>query len=282
METGNKLINNSLFWDKRITKNKAQSYQLLIHYSFERFSYCVFDIKKNEFLGLNSYETNSMNNLNKILKQELFNWNFQSIKINTQSTKSTIIPTSLFEKNIIEKYLYFNDEFDNYSTAIFSEQLKYMDAMIIYALPKDIITIFQQKFEKFETKSHSSIFIDSILRKSAQSKKNEIFIDLSTTRFDIGILKKSKLFLYNHFSFSSKNDFLYYVLNCYNTLNLDPNKDKLHIFGEFKKNEFIQPLKEYLKHIIIEKKGTEYSYSNIFNNMPDFYFHKLFNLTTCG
>ena len=37
----------------------------------------------------------------------------------------------------------------------------------------------------------------------------------------------------NNFSFSSKNDFLYYVLNCYNTLNLDPSKDKLHIFGEF-------------------------------------------------
>ena len=278
MEIGNKIIAKYSFWDERINQKKAKNYQLFLHYSPENFSYCIFDRVTNEFLGLKSYQTH---NFKKILVDNFFSWNFQSIKINIQANKSTIIPSSLFEKNVIEKYLYFNKEFNKKDITFFWDELKYMDAVIVYSLEKEIISFFQKNLKNVHIKSHSSIFIDSILRKASKSEENEIFIDLCENRFDIAVLKKSKLFLYNNFSFSSKNDFLYYVLNCYNTLNLNPKKDKIRIFGEFEKNEFKKPLKEYLEHVKLEGRLLEKSYSNIFNNMPNFYFHKIFNLTTC-
>jgi len=282
MEIGNKkLIDNPLFWDKRINKRKSESYQLLMHYDSERFSYCIFDINNKEFLSISSHKSNNIQNLKEILENEVFNWKYESIKMNIESEKSTVLPNSFFEEKIIEKYLYFNEEFNKNEISFFWDELKYMDAIVVYSLPQKLTSFLEKKFKENQIKSHSSIFIDSILRQSTQSNKNGVFIDLSKNRFDIGVVKKSKLFLYNHFAFTSKNDFLYYILNCYNTLNLDPKKDTLYISGEFEESKLIPNLKEYLYNIILQKRNKEFIYSNVFNKIPDFYFQKLFNLTTC-
>ena len=279
MEIGNKkILENYLFWDKRIDKKKSESYHLLMHYDSNRFSYCIFHSQQNELLGINSHLLNKKNTLQKLLEQDLFKWNYQSVKINLDSNKSTIIPNSFFEKKIIEKYLYFNEKFNKNEINFFWDELKHIDATIIYSLSKNLTSLLEQKFKKIKIQSHSSVFVESILRKCAQSKENEIFIDLSTNRFDIGIVKKSKLFLYNSFTFLSKTDFLYYVLNCYNTLNLDPKKDKLHVSGEFEESKIIPELKEYLYNILLQKRISGLHYSNVLNKMPDYYFHKLFNL----
>ena len=282
MEIGNKkILEKSLFWDKRITEKKSSSYQLLMHCSQTKFSYCIFHTKKKELLGANAHLINDTNTLQKILEQDIFNWNYESIKINLDSNKSTIVPNSFFEKKIIEKYLYFNEKFNKQEIDFFCDELKYMDATVISSTPKKLTFLLKKKFKKIKIQSHSSVFIDSILRKCAQSKENEIFIDLSANRFDIGVVKQSKLFLYNNFTFLSKNDFLYYILNCYNTLNLDSKKDKLYISGEFETDKIIPDLKEYLYNILLQKRITSLNYSNVFNKMPDFYFHKLFNLIKC-
>ena len=282
MEIGNKkLTNNYLFWDKRIDKRQSESYQLLIHYDYVRFSYCIFDIENKEFLSINSNQINDIQDLKLLLENKVFSWEYESVKINIESNKSTILPNSFFEEKIIEKYLYFNENINKNEISFFWDELKYMDAIVAYSLPQKLISFLMNKFEKSEIKSNSSIFIDSILRRSAQSNKNEIFIDLSEDRFDMGIAKKSKLFLYNHFAFSSKNDFLYYILNCYNTLNLDPKKDTLYISGEFEESQIIPDLREYLHNIVLQKRGKEFIYSNVLNKIPEFYFQKLFNLTTC-
>ena len=285
MVTGNKnrfIEKTSLYWDKRIKKENSQSYQLLMHYSKNRFSYCIFDSNENEFLGVNTNIIHNISDFKKILTKNVFDWEFESLKINIQSIKSTIIPHSFFEKKMIEKYLYFNEQFDSQKMIFSWDELKYMDAVVAYSLNKKIKTILKEKFKKIQFKSQASVFIDSILRKSARSKENTVFIDICSNRFDIGVLKQSKLFLYNNFTFSKKEDFLYYILNCYNTLNLDTKKTKLHISGEFQKNIFTLPLQDYLNNIILEKREKNFNYSNVFNTMPNFYFQKLFNLIPCA
>ena len=71
---------------------------------------------------------------------------------------------------------------------------KYIDASLVYSLDKDLKLILDNKFKKIHLKSQASIFIDSILRKSAQSKENLVFIDFSNNYFEIGLVKQSKLF----------------------------------------------------------------------------------------
>jgi len=285
METGNKnrvIKKPSPYWDKRIKKENSHSYQLLMYYSKNRFAYCIFDSNENEFLGINTNIIYNISDLERILKSNIFDWDFESSKINIQSIKSTVIPNSFFEKKMVKKYLYFNEKVNDDSTNFSWDELKYMDAIVAYSLNTQIKTILKEKFKKIQFKSQSSVFIDSILRKSAQSKENTVFIDLCNNKFDIGIIKQSKLFLYNNFIFSTKEDFLYYILNCYNTLNLDSKKTKLSISGEFQKNELIPALKDYLNNITLAKREQNFNYSNALNTMPDFYFQKLFNLIQCA
>jgi len=285
METGNKnrvIKKPSPYWDKRIKKENSHSYQLLMYYSKNRFAYCIFDSNENEFLGINTNIIYNISDLERILENNIFGWDFESSKINIQSTKSTVIPNSFFEEKMVKKYLYFNEEINDDNTNFSWDELKYMDAIVAYSLNTQIKTILKEKFKKIKFKSQSSVFIDSILRKSAQSEKNTVFIDLCDNKFDIGIIKQSKLFLYNNFTFSTREDFLYYILNCYNTLNLDSKKTKLSISGEFQKNELIPALKDYLNNITLVKREQKFNYSNALNTIPNFYFQKLFNLIPCA
>ena len=283
MVIGNKinLTKNSQLWDKRIQKENASSYKLILHYSIKNFSYCIFDTENNEFLGVKFENINNKKDLTSILESEIFTWDFQSVLISVQTIKSTIIPNSIYDEKIIEKYLYFDEEINRQEIIASNDFLKYIDASVVFSLDKDLKLILDNKFKKIHLKSQASIFIDSILRKSAQSKENLVFIDFSNNYFEIGLVKQSKLFLYNKFNFNTKEDFLYYILNCFNTSNLDSKKDKIYISGEFQKNEVINPLKEYLNFIYLAKRDNLYSYSNALNTIPEFYFHKLYNIIKC-
>ena len=283
MVTGNNntLLKSSQYWDKRIQKEKAPSYKLLLNFSNKNFLFSIFDTTNNEFLVAKYEIFNDLNDLLVILKDEVFSWDFQYVIISVETIKSTIIPNSFYDKKIIEKYLYFDTEINKDELKITNDELKYIDATLIYSLQKEVKSILEKKFKNIIIKSQASIFIDSILKKSAQSKQNSVFIDVSNKSFEIAVIKKSELYLYNKFIFSTKEDFLYYVLNCYNTLNLDSKKDKLQISGEFNKDEIFNSLKEYIHLVDLEKRESLYKYSNVFNSVPEFYFHKLFNIIKC-
>ena len=283
MVTGNNntLLKSSQYWDKRIQKEKAPHYKLLLNFSNKNFLFSIFDTTNNEFLGAKYEIFNDLNDLLVILKDEVFSWDFQYVIISMETIKSTIIPNSFYDKEIIEKYLYFDTEINKDELKITNDELKYIDATLVYSLQKEVKSILEKKFKNITIKSQASIFIDSILKKSAQSKQNSVFIDISNKSFEIAVIKKSELYLYNKFIFSTKEDFLYYVLNCYNTLNLDSKKDKLQISGEFNKDEIFNSLKEYIHLVDLEKRESLYKYSNVFNSVPEFYFHKLFNIIKC-
>ena len=79
----------------------------------------------------------------------------------------------------------------------------------------------------------------------------------------------------------TNNDFLYYILNCYNTLELNSNEITLRLSGEFNKEIVLNDLKKYIKNVIIENKPKSLSYCHLFNNVPNHYFHKLYNQYKC-
>ena len=94
-------------------------------------------------------------------------------------------------------------------------------------------------------------------------------------------MKNSKLVFYNNFEFKSKDDFLYYVLNCYNTLDINSREVKVRISGEFEKNSVISSLKSYIKKVLLVKRSNSNSYSHILNQVPNHFFQKLFNQINC-
>ncbi len=281
MEIGNSIQTEFSFFDKSIKEKNCQCYKLFAHYNKNCFSFSVFDIEKEKFLNIESYifkyEEENLKYL--ISKFPILKWNFNSFSFNYYFKGCTLIPNSLFDEKLQQKYLEINNQIDK-SDVIFFDQLKHINAVAIYSIPRKDLDALNQ-FENIKIKHSGTIFLENVLEKSKHSTENEIFIDVSTKNFNIAYIKKSKLHFYNNFEFENKNEFLYYILNCYNTLNLNSKQISLRLSGEFEKNEIFNDLKMYVKKIILENRPKLFRYSHVFNTIPNHYFHKLFNQIKC-
>jgi len=282
MEIGNNIKKEFSFFDKSINKKNSKCYKLFAYYDNHSFSYSMFNIEKKEFTSLNSYVFNdeSIQNIENIIKDDsTFKWALNSLNINCFLKRCTLVPTALFDENIKEKYLEFNNFLEN-SEEILVDKLKHINSVVIYSIPKSHLN-FLKKINHINIKHSATTFLENILDKTKHSNENEIFLEVSTKNFHVGVIQSSKLIFYNNFPFNTKNDFLYYILNCYNTLNLNSKNTTLNISGEFEKKSILNNLEKYIKKVIILSRNSGESYIHLFNSIPNHYFHKLFNQLKC-
>ena len=69
---------------------------------------------------------------------------------------------------------------------------------------------------------------------------------------DLAVIAQKKLLYYNSFDFSTKEDFLYYLLFTLEQLNLDPGSVKLRLFGNVEEGDEIYSIcYEYVQHLSI-------------------------------
>ena len=281
MEIGNNIKTEFSFFDKSIKEKNCQCYKLFAHYNTNSFSFTIFNMENEEFLGLKSFIFDqNEDNLNYLLRESnVFKWSLNSLTLNYFNTTCTLVPNSLFDEKFKRKYLEINSPVEK-EDEILIDKLKHINAVVIYSIPQKHLNALR-KIKNIKIKHSATIFLESILEQSKQSTKSNFFIDVSTKSFNIAFVKNSKLIFYNNFKFKSKNDFLYYVLNCFNTLDINSKEVELIISGEFKKDEVINDLKMYIKKIKLETRPINYLFSHTFNDVPNHYFHKLFNQIKC-
>ena len=281
MEIGSSIQTEFSLFDKSIKEQNCQCYKLFAHYNPNSFSFSIFNVENEEFLSLESsiFDKND-NNLNFLLSQSpILKWNLNSITLNYFFKSCTLIPNSLFDEKLKRKYLELNNQIEK-EESVLIDRLKHINAVVLYSIPNSHLNVFK-KLKNIKIKHSATIFLENVLDKSKHVTNSEFFIDVSTKNFNIALVQNSKLIFYNNFEFHSKNDFLYYILNCYNTLDLNSKEVPLNIFGEFEKEETIDDLKMYIKKITTEDRPTQYSYSHVLNSIPNHYFHKLFNQLKC-
>lgn len=281
MEIGSSIRQEFSLFDKSIKEKNCQCYKLFAHYNPNSFSFSIFNIENEEFSSIQSYIFDQKKgNLNYLLLQfPILKWNLNSITINYFFKACTLIPNVLFDENLKRNYLETNNQLEE-EESILVDKLKHINAVVLYSIPKSHLNVLK-KIPNLKIKHSATIFLENILDKSKHSTNSQFFVDVSTKNFNIALIKGSKLIFYNNFEFQTKNDFLYYILNCYNTLELNSNEITLRISGEFEKDEIIDNLKMYIKKIIIEDRPKSYSYSHLLNTVPNHYFHKLFNQFKC-
>ena len=280
MEIGSNIKAEFSFFDKKVEVKYSEFYKVFAHINNNSFAYTIFDLKNEEFLALESFIFNNEKDLAKIISEfPVFNWNLNSISINYFNKNCTIIPNALFEEKYKKKYFEINNNIET-NEKILTNKLTHLNAVIIYTIPETQLLEIN-KLKTFKIKHSASIFIDNIIKQSKNSNKSELFADVTTNNFDVAFIKKSKLIFYNNFKFKTIDDFLYYILNCYNTLELNSNEITLRLSGEFNKEITLRKLKKYIKNVIIENKPKSYSYCYLFNNVPNHYFHKLYNQHKC-
>jgi len=248
-ETGQKTTQKSNILTTN--NNKALSIQI----NLSGLSFCILNQDERKIELLQDIPFGKKHTPFEVLEQlksalddnDSFNANFNAVTIIYQNELSNLVPKELFNENNCADYLKFNAKILK-SDFISFDYLKTEDTVNVYVPLVNINNFIFERFGEFEYKHASTVFIDTTLQNTNQTPS--IHINVNANTFEILVTENSKILLYNTFEYTTKEDFIYYILFTVEQLKLDPETVKLLLSGHLLKDDALYNIAyKYIRHV---------------------------------
>tara|TARA_B110000967_G_C18839181_1_gene538435 strand:- start:224 stop:1069 length:846 start_codon:yes stop_codon:yes gene_type:complete len=256
----------------------ANSYHLSIQLGVYHFSYCLLNtttftydyIKKYPLI----YKDNTATEITEIINNDsILKADFSSQSLAFVNFPSTLVPDKMYKKEEAESLLAFNTKVIG---TVLADNIISQEAYLIYSVPKSILTIVSNFFPKAKYKAQESILIQQYSELNTEREKAYLY--LNEQKAGISIFNSDKIIFNNSFKYTSKEDLLYYVLFCFEQLNISPDSIDLTVFGSIEDtDESFNLMYEYIRHIKLGKRPHQFTFPAEFITLAD---HKYFGLFT--
>ena len=220
----------------------------------EYFKSIAFKTKLTPFDALNRLKTEMSSNT-------VFSDEFESVLVIHQNELSTLVPKALYNEQYKADYLKFNSKI--LRTDFISEDvISINDSINVYVPYVNINNYIFDTFGEFVYKHSTSIFVDAVLQKSESKTKAEVYINVNSHTIELMVLEKGKIQLLNVFEYTTKEDFIYYILFVFEQLNLDVETTTIQLSGLIEKNDTLYNLLyTYVRHINIIKTDLSHNFA---------------------
>ena len=206
--------------------------------------FCLYNYKLSQNAD-SSFPVKKINNL--FTDNEHFDPTYKETQIYVSGYGFTLVPSSIFKSDDADKLLSFNYQIKE-DESIKDEHIPSIDSNIIYAYNKDLYDVVSSRFSNMKMGNFATLQIPFYL-KSSEDNKPYVYCQIYHSYFQIIIIDKSKLILYNHFNYSTAEDLLYYIVFCMEQLNLNPEFTKLRLSGDLEKDDILNLLKDYIRDV---------------------------------
>ncbi|MBN2166252.1 MAG: DUF3822 family protein [Marinilabiliaceae bacterium] len=279
--------------DESFDKTLTTSYFISIQFSLDGFSFCTLDPIQNLYIQFKHFsfekdDNNFLKSSNLLHSEPLLKYNYKKAFVLFQTDESTLIPTSLYKKEMINNFIDITFNKKTPSTTkktAFATKIKMADAYNICRVNQDLIEDLKKRF-KTPTFLHASTpFIESNLMEDLRHfdpNHTHLHLFFFQKSFHIIITQKRQLTLSNTFKYSNENEIIYYLYFIFDQLKLDPNKTSITAAGNIlNKKKEIQLLKKYIARLIIEKPEKHFNFSPVFKPVSISQYTNLFNAPIC-
>jgi len=252
---------------KKIQTNNVDYLNLLdnhlsIQLSLDGFSFCVYNKIQKKIGVFEVYEFTEQNISPKkhleLVKEVYANHKILSIKYNSVSVTHfnnlvSQVPEPFFDKNNLPSYLQYSvklleDDFIAFDT------IQNTEIVNVYVPFVNINNFMIDVYGTFFYKHSSTILIEKLLQQFKNTDKEICFINVTKNQFEIVIINNNKLLLYNCFDFTTKEDFIYYILFTAEQLKLNPEEVQTILLGDIEKeSELYTILYQYIRNISFYK-----------------------------
>ncbi|NCO63634.1 MAG: DUF3822 family protein [Flavobacteriales bacterium] len=244
--------------------------ELSIQVSLSGLSFCILQRDSNTISIIKHIEfekkLNPFDALDRI--KHVFNTedalknNFKSVHVTHVNELSTLVPKALFNEDNLADYLKFNSKILKTDFITFDE-IALNDSVNVYVPYVNINNFIYDTFGSFTYKHFSTILIENILAIDKNSESQKVYVHVESNHFEIVILDKGNLIIYNTFEYSNEEDFMYYLLFTIEQLQLNPETIKVLFLGQIKKEDPLYKIAyQYIRHIGFSDKQDSYIYKN--------------------
>ncbi|MDR2835855.1 MAG: DUF3822 family protein [Bacteroidales bacterium] len=236
------------------------------------------------------YKNSFRGNLTAELEKTLFDNNllrvaFKKTNVVIATNKATIVPRSIFSEDKIEQIYTSNFIFDSNVEKILYSELPKTKNIILYSIKKELYDFYLEKFSncKFYSSSYSFIENSYIMNKISENRENsKIFLQVYQDYFEVLVIFKERILLFNTYKYKTDNDILYYIINIFEQLNLPQEEAEICISGIIEKtNMAIIMLKKFVKFVYFTPINNLFRYNYQFLDLQPHYFYYFLNLIKC-
>ena len=167
----------------------------------------------------------------------------------------TFVPKAVFNEDFLADYLKFNTKIlatDYIAYDILEEQ----DIVCVYVPYTNCNNLFFEYYGSFDYHHSMSLLVQKTL--SSNSKRDEhpkVLINVQESSFEIIVHQNKELLLANSFEFTTKEDFIYYVLFTMEQLALDPETVPVALAGNIsKESPLFEMAYTYIRDVSITQK----------------------------
>ncbi len=266
METGQKIIlkNNNI---------SESIYELSIQVNLNGLSFFVLNTMDSEieFLKSVSFDkkqtpqalldqlTHCFNNLEELDKQ------FRKVTVIHDNELATLVPKPLFDETNLVDYLKFNNKILK-TDFITYDFLSIADISVVYVPLVNINNFIFDRFGSFEYKHSATIILNRLLTLEKNLKSLRMYLNIETAHFEIIVVENNHLKFYNRFEYSTKEDFIYYLLFTAEQLQLNPEEFPAVLMGSVDENDDLYQIAyKYVRHVSLLSKDAML-YSNAVNS----------------
>ncbi|WGH75733.1 DUF3822 family protein [Tenacibaculum tangerinum] len=258
----------------------AQYKSLSIQFSLDGFSFYVSNSETKEPLLFTKYAfTKTIASPELLLEKVIaifdtdkdLQQDFTSVFAIHQNNLATIVPNELFDRNNLAPYLKYTVK--TLKTDFITYDLhNIIAANTVYIPYVNINNFIFQNFGEFEYKHHSTVLIDKLLSYSEQDSEEQFFVHVSPNYVDLVVCKEGRLLFYNSFNYTTKEDFIYYILFTAEQLQMNPNYFQLTFTGDIEKESDLYDITyNYVRNIhFINPIDSFFADSEDFSNHSNF------------
>lgn len=276
--------------DKSFKEDYSRNFQLTILLSLDGFSFSIFSPEKQRFVGLEVYHFSKLEDelkLAAMLDEIVMNrpwiaYPYQSVVVLVDNTASALVPAALFDEKEKGTFLAFNQTYKD-NSRIATDKLKNADAVNVYYLANMLAAKIKDLWANATIVHISTVLIESLLiGNKHQNIDSKVFVNVRKNVFDMVVIRNQKLLFYNTFKFSTKEDFIYFLLFAMEQLRLNPEKIELILSGLIEKSSEIFGITErYIRTIKFIERNKIFEYSYVLDELAWHHNSLLYNVMQC-
>ena len=259
----------------KTTLEKSNHHKLSIQFTLDGFSFCITNLDSQETIHFCAYTfPKTLENPEKLVahfetifqEDNHLQEDFKEILVIHQNSLATLVPNKLFREEHLKEYLDFNIK--TLKTDFFAfDNIDQLAAKNVYVPFVNVNNYLFQNFGEFEYQHSTTAFIKRLLQTTTTPEKT-MFVDVWKDQISVVVLEDKKVLFSNSFSFTSKEDFIYYLLFTAEQLELNTNEFPLFFTGDIQEETEIYKITyQYIRNVdFLRSKNPIFMNSNFSNH----------------
>ncbi len=253
---------------KATIKENNTLLKLSIQVSLNGLSFCILNTQEKEVIFYKKIEFEQQMDPVKILteieleykKNEELQFNVDEVLLLFSNELYTLVPQNLFKEGEASNYLKLNAKILQNDFVAYDEIVNY--AMVNVYIPyANITNHFFEKYGEFEYKHSITVLVNCLMQLPANSQP-QVYLLNRQSSYDLVVIEKGRLILCNTFSYSTKEDFIYYLLFTVQQLQLDPEVFELVLLGDINRDSKLYDITyKYVKNVRFHGPFHDFSFS---------------------